>query len=85
MDPGSLGQVYPNLLFHSYNGTYADCPPAEAAAELGRHPPGGKFPTDVIVNAFGLHRSNGYASLCNGFWARGALAAAAETDNWCWT
>ena len=38
-----LAAVYPQLLFHSYNGTYADCPPAEAAAELGRHPRGGQF------------------------------------------
>jgi len=69
-----LAQVYPNYLFHSYNGTYADCPPAEAAKELGRNPRGGKFPKEVIVNAFGLHQTKDYASLCNGFWGAGRFS-----------
>jgi len=63
--------VYPGYLFHSYNGTYADCPPAEAAAELGKHPRGGRFPKNVIVNAFGLHQYKDHARLCNGFWGAG--------------
>ena len=66
-----LARVYPNYLFHSYNGTYADCPPAEAAKELGNNPRGGKFPKEVIRNAFGLHQSKLHASLCNGFWGAG--------------
>ncbi|MFC1597179.1 heparinase II/III family protein [Planctomycetota bacterium] len=66
-----LARVYPNYLFHSYNGTYADCPPAEAAEELGRNPRGGKFPKEVIRNAFGLHQSKNHAALCNGFWGAG--------------
>lgn len=66
-----FAQVYPNYLFHSYNGTYADWPPADAAAELGRHPRAGKFPKEVIINAFGLHQYKNYASLCNGFWGAG--------------
>jgi len=63
-----FARVYPGYLFHSYNGTYADCPPAEAAKELGRNPRGGKFPKQVIVNAFGLHQGKNHAKLCNGFW-----------------
>jgi len=66
-----FARVYPGYLFHSYNGTYADCPPAEAAKELGRNPGGGKFPKQVIVNAFGLHQRKNHASLCNGFWGAG--------------
>ena len=66
-----FARVNPSYLFHSYNGTYADCPPAEAARELGRNPRGGKFPKEVIVNAFGLHRAKNHASLCNGFWGAG--------------
>lgn len=64
---------YPNWLYHSYNGTYADCPPAEAAAELGRHPRAGRFPVETIVTAFpGLHTTKeGYATLNNGFWGAG--------------
>lgn len=68
-----FARVYPRYLFHSYNGTYADCPPADAASELGKNPRGGKFPRDVIINAFGLHRTGEYASLCNGFWGAGRL------------
>jgi len=66
-----FARVYPNYLFHAYNGTYADCPPAEAAAELGRNPRAGKFPKEVIVNAFGLHQKKDYAGLCVGFWGAG--------------
>ncbi len=62
-------KVFPKWLYHSYNGTYADCPPAEAAVELGRHPRGGRFPVETIVTAFpGLHTKDGYAELNNGFW-----------------
>ena len=46
-----FARVYPNYLFHSYNGIYADCPPSEAALELGRHPRAGRFPKEVIINA----------------------------------
>lgn len=66
-----FARVYPNYLFHSYDGTYADCPPAEAAQELGRNPRGGKFAKELIVNAFGLHRRKDYATLNNGFWGAG--------------
>ncbi len=63
--------VYPHYLFHAYNGTYADWPPAEVARELGRHPRAGRFPKEVIVNAFGLHQKKDHAQLCNGFWGSG--------------
>ncbi len=63
--------VFPNYLFHSYNGTYADCPPAEAARELGLHPRAGRFPKDVIVNACGLHQYKDHARLNVGFWGAG--------------
>ena len=66
-----FARVYPNYLFHSYNGTYADCPPAEAARELGRHPRAGRFPKEVIVNAFGLHQYKDHARLNVGFWGAG--------------
>ncbi len=63
--------VYPNYLFHTYNGTYADCPPAEAAFELGRHPRAGRFPKEVIINACGLHQYKDHARLNVGFWGAG--------------
>ena len=66
-----LARVYPQYLFHSYNGTYADMPPAEVAQELGRNPRGGKFPKEVIINAFDLHQKKDHAELCNGFWGSG--------------
>ena len=63
---------YPNWLFHSYDGTYADCPPAEAARELARHPRGGHFPHETIITAFaGRHREADYSVLFNGFWGAG--------------
>ena len=69
-----MARRYPNWLFHSYDGTYADCPPAEAAAEMGKHPPGGKFPVDVIVSAFSSrHQKGDHAVLYNGFWGAGRL------------
>ena len=66
-----FAQVYPNYLFHSYNGTYADCPPSEAARELGRNPRAGRFAKETIVNAFGLHQQKDHAQLNVGFWGAG--------------
>jgi len=66
-----LAERYPNWLFHSYNGTYADCPPAEAAANLGKYGGGGKFPKEVIIDPFNRHQHKDYATLCNGFWGSG--------------
>jgi len=66
-----FARVFPGYLFHTYNGTYADCPPAEAARELGRHPRAGRFPKDVIINACGLHQYKDHARLNVGFWGAG--------------
>jgi hypothetical protein len=66
-----VARVYPGWLYHAYNGTFADCPPAEAAAELGRNPRGGHFPKEVIRSVNNLHQFDDYASLCNGFWGAG--------------
>ncbi len=67
-----MAQRYPNLLFHSYDGTVADLPPAEVAVEIGRNPRGGKFPPEAIVSAFeDRHREGEYATLFNGFWGAG--------------
>lgn len=67
-----VAKVYPNWIYHSYNGTYADCPGGEAAAEMGKNPPAGRFPVETIITAFpGLHTKDGYAVLNNGFWGAG--------------
>jgi len=67
-----MAKRYPNWMFYSYNGTYADCPPAEAAVSMGDFPSGGRFPVDTIINAFeGLHTRGDYAVLNNGFWGAG--------------
>jgi len=67
-----MARVYPNWLYHSYDGTYADCPPGEAAAEMGRNPRAGKFPIETIITAFsGRHTKDDYAVLNNGFWGAG--------------
>ena len=67
-----LARRYPGWLFHSYDGTVVDLPPAEAAAELGRNPRGGKFPVEAIITAFeGRHRDGDRAALYNGFWGAG--------------
>ena len=66
-----IAKRYPNWLFHSYNGTVADCPPAEAAANLGKHGRGGKFPKQIIIDPFNRHQFKDHARLCNGFWGAG--------------
>ncbi len=66
-----IARCYPNWLFFTYNGTYADCPPAEAAAEIGRNPRAGRFPKDVIIDPFNRHQKADYAELCVGFWGAG--------------
>jgi hypothetical protein len=67
-----LAHRFPNWLYHSYDGTYADCPPYEAALAMAKHPPAGRFDKDVIRNAFeGMHHFEGYAALNNGFWGAG--------------
>lgn len=73
-----LARVYPNWLYHSYNGTFADCPPADAAREMGTHPRAGRFPREVIVNPCGLHQEKDYAYLNAGFWGAGRFGTGSE-------
>ena len=73
-----VARCYPNWLYHSYNGTFADCPPAEAALEIGRHPRAGRFPKDVIINPCGLHQEKDYAYLNAGFWGAGRFGTGSE-------
>ncbi len=76
----AMATAYPRWLYHSYNGTYADCPPGEAAAEMGRHPRAGKFPPGVIITAF-PHLADadkdGFGELNNGFWGAGRMTSGA--------
>jgi hypothetical protein len=63
-----FARCYPDWMFHSYNGTYADCPPAEAARNMGEHGRGGRFPKEIIIDPLERHQFADYATLCNGFW-----------------
>ncbi|MBI3944781.1 MAG: heparinase II/III family protein [Armatimonadetes bacterium] len=67
--------VFPHYLYHSYDGTIADCPPAEAAANMGKHGGGGHFPKDVIVHPYGNNQFEDHATLYNGFWGAGRYNA----------
>lgn len=76
----AVATAYPHWLYYSYNGTYADCPPGEAAAEMGRHRPAGKFPLGVIRTAFPHledRNKDGFGELNNGFWGAGRLSPGA--------
>lgn len=74
-----FAEVYPDYLYHSYEGSIADWPPAEVAANMGdpATPAGGRFPPDAIRNAYGLNRKSDaqgeYSTLYNGFWGAGRL------------
>jgi hypothetical protein len=66
---------YAHWLYHSYDGTYANCPPAEVAIEMVRHPRGGQFAPETIISAFdGRHQNGEHAELFNGFWGAGRFA-----------
>ncbi len=69
-----LARVYPNYLYHSYDGSIADRPPAEVAANMGEHGGGGRFAPDAIRHAYGLNRYEDYSKLYNGFWGAGRLS-----------
>ena len=74
-----IARVYPAYLYHSYDGTIADWPPAEVAANMGEQessggPRGGRFQSDAIRHAYGLHQRDDYATLNNGFWGAGRLS-----------
>lgn len=73
-----FARVFPNYLYHSYDGSVADWPPAEVAANMGEQeagggPRGGRFPRDAIRHAYGLNQYGDYATLFNGFWGAGRL------------
>jgi len=74
-----FAQVFPRYLYHSYYGSYADFPPGEVAANMGDRttPAGGRFPLNVIRNAYGMDRSSDamgeYSTLLSGFWGSGRL------------
>lgn len=71
-----LAEVFPTYLYHSYGGCFADCDPAEAAREMGRNPPAGKFPPGVIRHPAARMRDmngDGFGDLDAGFWGSGRL------------
>jgi len=74
-----FARVYPKYLFHSYDGSVADWPPAEVAASMGEQeaaggPRGGRFPRDAVRHAYGLNQYDTYSTLHNGFWGAGRLS-----------
>jgi len=74
----SFARVFKNYLYHSYDGSVADWPPAEVAANMGEQeaiggPRGGRFPREVIRHAYGLNQYDDYSTLHNGFWGAGRL------------
>lgn len=68
-----FARVFPGYLYHSYDGSYADWPPAEVAENMGRHGGGGRMPKEVIRHAYGLNQHEDHATLFNGFWGAGRL------------
>jgi len=69
----ALARAYPNWLYHSYYGTYADMPPGEAAAYMGEHSPQGVFEDPkAIVTAF---PGNSRCTRLKGFWGDGRMTA----------
>ena len=74
-----FARVYPNYLYQSYDGSYADWPPAEVAESMGdpSTPRGGRFPPDAIRHPYELNRHSDeqgeYSTLHNGFWGAGRL------------
>ena len=73
-----FARVFPHCLYHSYDGSVADWPPAEVAANMGEQealdgPRGGRFPRDAVRHAYDLNRYDDYSTLYNGFWGAGRL------------
>jgi len=68
----ALARAYPNWLYHSYYGTFADMPPGEAAAWMGEHTPQGVLPEGAAVTAFPDNES---CARLKGFWGDGRLTA----------
>ena len=74
-----MARVYPNYLWHCYDGSIADLPTAQVAASMGdpTTPAGGRFPPEAILHAYGLNQNSDdtgeYATLYNGFWGSARL------------
>lgn len=74
-----FAQVYPGYLYHSYDGSVADWPPPDVAANMGKTeaeggPRGGRFPKDAVRNAYGLNQEADHSTLFNGFWGAGRIS-----------
>ncbi|MCE2440189.1 MAG: heparinase II/III family protein [Candidatus Latescibacteria bacterium] len=74
-----FARVFPNYLYHSYDGSVADLPPAEVAANMGKEEaaggsPGGRFPRGAIRHAYGLHQFDDHSRMHNGFWGAGRMS-----------
>lgn len=69
-----FARVFPGYLYHSYDGSYADWPPADVAANMGEHGGGGRLPTEAVRHAYGLNQHGDHARLYNGFWGAGRLS-----------
>jgi hypothetical protein len=51
-----FARVFPGYLFHSYDGSYADWPPAEVAENMGRHGGGGRTEAcEFYLQGHGAH------------------------------
>jgi len=73
-----FAQVFPNYLYHSYDGSIADLPGADVAKNMGRveaegGPRGGRFPKGAIRHAYNLHQFEDYSTMNNGFWGAGRM------------
>ena len=88
LDTRATRRVFPSTCTHSYGGCFADCEPAEAAREMGRNRPAGKFP-GVICHPAAIMRDrnkDGFGDLDAGFWGAGRLSTGASgRAASCWT
>ncbi len=64
----AFAQRYPNWLYHSYYGTYADMPPGDAADYMGEHDPMGVLPEGAAVTSF---PGNTSCTRLQNFWGSG--------------
>ena len=77
-------QVYPDYLWRTYRGFYVDLPPAEVAANIGKHGGGGQFPPEAVRHAYlpKIDPETGLARFDNGFWGGGRLEDHANDYSW---
>ena len=78
-----LARVFPNYLYKSYVGSWADACPAKVAASMGDPdtPRGGRLPPGAVRHPYGLPAQHTgedeqgvYSTLYNGFWGAGRLS-----------